>query len=284
MMDNIAALPPKSGLIAASCAAPGVSRASLHRRVTLQKNRRLPRLQRPKPRRALSQRETEAILDVLRSPRFADQAPPKSTPACSIKANTCARSAPCTAFWSGKTGSVSAAGCCATWLTKNPNCSPPAPTRACPCECEGLVVGYYQTEGKKWTYYYLYVILDIFSRCVVGWHVADTQSAALFKSLLDQAVQQNGVPPGQLTLHGDRGSPMMAKATAFLLADLGITKSHSRPYVSNDNPYSESAFKTLKYQPQFPKCFGSIEDAVAFLRAFNRGVQRTLPGGVLNPY
>jgi transposase InsO family protein len=86
--------------------------------------------------------------------------------------------------------------------------------------------------------------------------------------LFDETIAKHDVPPGQLTLHADRGAPMKAKATAFLLADLGVTKSHSRPHVSNDNPFSESHFKTLKYQPTFPKCFGCIEDPKIFCRAF----------------
>ena len=120
----------------------------------------------------------------------------------------------------------------------------------------------------KWSYFYLYVILDIFSRRVVGWQVADSESAALFKPLFDDTLAKHQVPPGQLTLHADRGGPMRAKATALLLADLGVTKSHSRPHTSNDNPFSEAHFKTLKYQPEFPRRFGCIEDAKAFCRAF----------------
>ena len=120
----------------------------------------------------------------------------------------------------------------------------------------------------KWTYFYLYVIIDIFSRRVVGWCVADTESAALFKLLFEDALAKHLVSPAQLTLHADRGPSMTAKATALMLADLGVTKSHSRPYTSNDNPFSESHFKTLKYQPEFPQRFGSIEDAKAFCRRF----------------
>jgi transposase InsO family protein len=120
----------------------------------------------------------------------------------------------------------------------------------------------------KWTYFYLYVIIDIFSRRVVGWCVADAESAVLFRELFEDTLLKHQVPPGQLTLHADRGGPMKAKATAQLLADLGVTKSHSRPQTSNDNPFSESHFKTLKYQPQFPTRFGCIEDARAFCRAF----------------
>jgi len=120
----------------------------------------------------------------------------------------------------------------------------------------------------KWTYFYLYVIIDIFSRRVVAWCVADTESAALFKPLFEDAVEKNAVSPGQLTLHADRGPSMKAKATALLLSDLGVTKSHSRPYTSNDNPFSESQFKTMKYQPQFPKRFGCVQDAKSFCRHF----------------
>jgi putative transposase len=120
----------------------------------------------------------------------------------------------------------------------------------------------------KWTYFYLYVIIDIFSRRVVGWYVADTESASLFKVLFEDVLAKHLVLPNQLTLHADRGPSMKAKATALMLAELGVTKSHSRPYTSNDNPFSESHFKTLKYQPQFPKRFGCIEDAKAFCRCF----------------
>jgi transposase InsO family protein len=120
----------------------------------------------------------------------------------------------------------------------------------------------------KWSYFYLYVILDIFSRRVVGWCVADAETATLFGPLFDDAVAKHNVPPGQLTLHADRGGPMTAKATALLLADLGVTRSHNRPHTSNDNPFSESHFKTLKYQPRFPRSFGRIEDARGFCRAF----------------
>lgn len=115
----------------------------------------------------------------------------------------------------------------------------------------------------KWTYYYLYVILDVFSRYVVGWLLAYRESAVLAERLIAETCRRQGIPPGQLTLHADRGSSMTSKPVAFLLADLGITKTHSRPHVSNDNPYSEAQFKTFKYRPAFPERFGSIEHARA---------------------
>ena len=120
----------------------------------------------------------------------------------------------------------------------------------------------------KWTYYYLYVILDIFSRYAVGWMVASRESAMLAERLIAEAVRKQKVDRGQLTLHADRGSSMASKPVAFLLADLGVTKSHSRPQCSNDNPFSEAQFKTLKYRPDFPDRFGSIEDARVFCDRF----------------
>jgi putative transposase len=114
----------------------------------------------------------------------------------------------------------------------------------------------------------LYVILDIFSRKVVGWMIAPRESAVLAERLIAETIAKEGVVPGQLTIHADRGSAMKSKDVAFLLADLGVTKTHSRPHVSNDNPYSEAQFKTLKYRSDFPDRFGSIEDARCFCQKF----------------
>jgi putative transposase len=116
----------------------------------------------------------------------------------------------------------------------------------------------------KWTWFYLYVILDIYSRYVVGWMLARAELARLAEALIAETVDRQGVAPDHLTLHADRGSPMTAKPVQFLLADLGVTKSHSRPHVSNDNPYSESQFRTMKYHPEFPERFGGYEDARCF--------------------
>jgi putative transposase len=120
----------------------------------------------------------------------------------------------------------------------------------------------------KWTYYYLYTILDVFSRYVTGWLIAERESAALAKQLIAESCAKQHIQPDQLTLHADRGSAMISKSVALLLADLGVTKTHSRPHVSNDNPYSESQFKTMKYRPGFPERFGSIQDARAWARPF----------------
>ena len=120
----------------------------------------------------------------------------------------------------------------------------------------------------KWTYFYLYVILDIFSRYAVGWMVASRESATLAQKLIRETCHKQGIARGQLTVHADRGSSMTSRPVALLLADLGVTKTHSRPHTSNDNPFSESHFKTLKYRPEFPDRFGCIQDARAFCQRF----------------
>jgi putative transposase len=112
------------------------------------------------------------------------------------------------------------------------------------------------------------VLLDVFSRYVVGWLVAPRESAELAKRLIDDTCTKQAIAPGQLTVHADRGSSMTSKPVAFLLADLGVTKTHSRPHVSDDNPYSESQFRTLKYRPDFPDRFGSLPDSRCFCQAF----------------
>lgn len=121
---------------------------------------------------------------------------------------------------------------------------------------------------QKWSYYYLYVIMDIYSRYVVGWMVADRESAALAERLIQDTCIKQNILSEQLTIHADRGTSMRSKLVAQLLADMGITKTHSRPHTSNDNPYSEAQFKTMKYHHTFPKSFGCIEDAQLFLRGF----------------
>lgn len=120
----------------------------------------------------------------------------------------------------------------------------------------------------KWTYYHLYVVLDIFSRYAVGWMLASRECNTLAQKLIEQSCEKQSVGPDQLIVHADRGPSMSSKPVALLLADLGVTKSHSRPHVSNDNPFSEAQFKTLKYRPDFPERFGSLEDARSFCQRF----------------
>lgn len=120
----------------------------------------------------------------------------------------------------------------------------------------------------KWTHYSLYVMLDLFSRYTVGWMVAPRESAALAERLIRESCQKQAISPDQLVIHSDRGAAMTAKSVARLLGDLGVTKSHSRPHVSDDNAYSEAQFRTLKYRPDFPTRFDSIDHARAFCREF----------------
>lgn len=120
----------------------------------------------------------------------------------------------------------------------------------------------------KWTYFYLYVIIDIYSRCVVGWLLAERENSALASDLIEETCRRQNIVPDELTLHSDRGSSMKSKTVAQLLVGLGVLKSHSRPNVSDDNPFSESQFKTLKYHPDFPDRFGCIEDSREFCRYF----------------
>jgi len=262
MIQATIALTAKSGLTASACAALGLARASIYRART----RRLqpppsPSARRPPPR-ALGPDERSRVLDVLRTPRFVDQAPAEiyatlldeGVYLCSIR--TLYR------ILAENGGVRERRDQLRHPVYQKPELLAEAPNQVWSWDITKLM------GPAKWSYFYLYVILDIFSRRVVGWCVADAENTVLFKELFDETFAKQGVSPGQLTLHADRGGPMKAKPTAFLLADLGVTKSHSRPHTSNDNPFSEAHFKTLKYQPQFPKRFGCIEDARAFCRHF----------------
>jgi putative transposase len=128
----------------------------------------------------------------------------------------------------------------------------------------------------KWTYFYLYVMLDVFSRYVVGWMVNHRESAMLAARFIADTCGRQSIDPGQLTIHADRGSAMTSKPVALLLADLGVTKTHVRPHVSNDNPFSEAHFKTLKYRPAFPTRFGSIQDTREYCHGFLLGTTPTI--------
>lgn len=258
-MEALAVTAPPRGSVRAVCDALGVSRASLYRRRAAPPR---PSRTRPKPARALSEAECTTVLDTLREPRFVDLAPAEvyatlldeGTYLCSIRT-----------FYRvlARHGEVRER----RDQLRHPVYQKPELLAERPNEVWSWDITKLMGPAK-WTYFYLYVIMDIFSRRVVAWCVADAESATLFGPLVRDAIDKHQVPAGQLTLHADRGAPMKAKATALLLADLGITKSHSRPHTSNDNPFSESHFKTLKYQPEFPQRFGCIEDAKTFCRAF----------------
>src|SRR4051812_11647183 len=266
MMQAVMALAAKSGLTASACAALGLARASSRASVYRARSRRLQpppsRSARLPPPRALGPEERNRVLDLLRTPRFVDLAPAEiyatlldeGVYLCSIRTLYCILA---------EEGEVRERRDQRRHpVYQKPELLAEAPNQVWSWDITKLM------GPAKWSYFYLSVILDTFSRRVVGWCVADAEDTALFKDLFDETFARHDVPAGQLTLHADRGGPRKAKATAFLLADLGVTKSHSRPHTSNDNPFSEAHFKTLKYQPQFPKRFGCIEDARTFCRRF----------------
>jgi putative transposase len=257
----------------AACSAVGLPRASYYRARPVEQQQQVapPSLARgPEARphrpqqqpRALSEAERARVLEVLHSERFADAAPAtiyatlldEGTYLCSI--STMYR----LLRERGETGDRRRH---ATHPAKvKPELVAEAPNRVWSWDITKL------HGPAKWTYYYLYVILDIFSRYPVGWMVASRESSVLAERLITESVRKQKVDRNQLTLHADRGSSMASKPVAFLLADLGVTKSHSRPHCSNDNPYSEAQFKTLKYRPDFPERFGCIEDARVFCHRF----------------
>lgn len=262
MMAAAVALPAGSGLTTAVCAALEVSRASVFRhRAALTAPPRSAKPHAPSPR-ALPEHERVRVLDYLRSPRFADQTPTEvfaslldeGTYLCSIRTMYRILAAH---------GEVAERRRQRTHpVYQKPELLAEAPNQVWSWDITKLM------GPVKWSYFYLYVILDIFSRRVVGWRVEHAESATQFKALFVDAMEKHGVPRDQLTLHADRGGPMKAKTTALMLVDLGVLKSHSRPHTSNDNPFSEAHFKTLKYQPEFPRNFETIEQARAFCRRF----------------
>ena len=179
-----------------------------------------------------------------------------------MKASICAPSARCTGSWPRTSRCESGAISAVIPATPSPSWWPRGPNQTWSWDITRL------RGPKRWTSFYLYVLLDIFSRCVVGWMVADRENAALAATLIEETCLKQGIEPQVLTLHSDRGAPMTSKCTAQLLADLGVTRSLSRPQVSDDNPFSEAQFKTLKYHPSFPGRFEDITAAIAFCRSF----------------
>ena len=262
--EAIALLAPRIGTRAA-CVAAGVAQASWYRRHRSSppppKPAPVPHVERVQPR-ALAPAERQAILDALHSERFADTAPAGA--------------------WAALLDEGTYLGSVSTYYrvlraageSRERRAQAAHPARVKP---ELMAAGPNQVYSwditklhgpAKWTYYHLYVILDIFSRYAVGWMVATRESAVLAQKLIAATCAKQGISRGQLTIHADRGSSMTSRPVALLLADLGVTQSHSRPHVSNDNPYSEAQFKTLKYRPGFPRRFGSIEAARAHCQDF----------------
>jgi putative transposase len=243
------------GYTAPACDALGVPRASLYRR---RRPRARPSRPRPRSPRSLRPAEQKQVLDVLHSPRFIDKSPAQVWATlldeliyyCSIR--TMYRLLAANGEVKERRNQL-----------RHPNYQKPELLAEAPNQVWSWDITKLRGPAK-WTYFYLYVILDIFSRYVVGWMVAHRESAALAKRLVSDTCSKQGIMPNQLTIHADRGPSMRSKTVALLLSDLGVVKSHSRPYVSNDNPYSESQFKTMKYCPQFPDQFGCIQDVRGF--------------------
>ena len=266
-MDAVTHLAPAVGVVAA-CDSLGVARASFYRQrpvlgppASPMPELALPSV-RPSPARALSPVERATVLTVLHEERFQDRSPAavqatlldEGQYLCSIR----------TMYRiledEGETGERRDQLVHPAY--QRPELLATAPNQLWSWDITKL------RGAAKWTYFYLYVILDVFSRYVVGWMIAPREGAELAKQFIEETIGKQQVPAGQLTIHADRGKVMTSKPVAFLMADLGVTKSHSRPYVSDDNPYSESQFRTLKYRPEFPDRFGCIQDSRAFCQDF----------------
>ena len=219
-------------------------------------------IKRPSPPRALSSYERQGVLDILHADRFADKAPQEIYATlldegeyhCSI--STMYRILDENHEVKERRNQLSHP------VYQKPELLTTAPNQVWSWDITKLL------GPAKWTYFYLYVILDIFSRYVVGWMIAPAESAALAEKLIKETCAKQNIKKGQLTIHADRGSSMRSRPVALLLADLGVTKTHSRPYTSDDNPFSESQLKTLKYRPDFPDRFGCIEDSRSFCHVF----------------
>jgi putative transposase len=255
-MATVTQIGPRLG-IAPTCAALGLPRATYYRR-------RRPRAVPPRRRspRALGEAERAAVLEELHTPRFVDLAPgevyatllDEGTYLCSER--TMYRVLAAHAEVRERRAQL-----------RHPIYAAPELLARRPNELWSWDITKLLGPAK-WTYFYLYVMLDVFSRYVVGWMAAHRESATLAEQFIRETCARQGIGRAQLTVHADRGSAMTSKPVALLLADLGVTKTHGRPHVSNDNPFSEAQFKTLKYRSAFPGRFGSIQDARAHCHVF----------------
>ena len=217
---------------------------------------------RPRPPLALDAAEKQAVLDTLNSERFADTAPAAVHATLLDEGRYLGSVRTMYRVLAAHGGSRERRNQLVHPVYVRPELLAMAPNQVWSWDITKL------KGPTKWTCFHLYVILDIFSRLVVGWLIADREDAELAEQLIADTVARHDIEPGMLTLHADRGTSMRSKPVAALLVDLDIAKSHSRPYVSDDNPYSEAHFKTLKYRPGFPARFGCIEDARAHCQAF----------------
>ncbi len=251
---------PELGPVAA-CEVLGVSRASLHRL----RNPPLPLpepRQRPAPPRALTAEERVRVLGHLHAERFQDRSPAEVYSTLLDEGVYCCSLRTLYRILAGEGEARERRDQLTHPPYQKPQLLATGPNQLWSWDITKLL------GPAKWTYFYLYVILDVFSRYVVGWMIADREGKELARQFIAETCGKQQITPGQLTLHADRGSSMTSKPVAFMLADLGVTKTHSRPHVSDDNPFSESQFKTLKYRPQFPDRFGSLQHARSFCQEF----------------
>lgn len=238
-----------------ACVALGVPRATFYRRLAPFYG---PRPTPARPARGLSDSERETVLAQLNSARFRDQSPAEVAATLLDEGQYLCSARTMYRVLDEAGGTRERRDQLTHPTYQKPELLASGPNELWSWDITKLL------GPAKWTYFYLYVVLDVFSRYVVGWMLAHRESAQLAKQLFEDTCRKQGIQPEQLTVHADRGSSMTSKPVAFLLSDLGITKTHSRPHVSNDNPYSESQFRTLKYRPGFPDRFGCIQDARAF--------------------
>jgi putative transposase len=245
--------------VAPACAALGVSRATFYRRRLPVSGQQQPR---STPARALREDEREAVLDVLCSERFVDRSPGEVVATLLDEEEYLCSERTMYRILESEKAVRERRDQLRRPMYEKPELVATAPNQVWSWDITKL------KGPRTWTWYYLYVVLDVYSRYVVGWLLAERESTALATRLIEESCEKQGVAPGSLVLHSDRGSAMTSQGTAQLLAQLGVLRSLSRPSVSNDNPFSEAHFKTLKYHPGFPRRFGSLEDARAFCRRF----------------
>jgi putative transposase len=255
-------VPPVQAAVA--CRALAVSRATFYRR---RQGPSSPRRQgvRPPPPRALRPEERAQVLAVLHSERFVDRAPVQVAATLLDEGQYLCSPRTMYRLLAARGEVRERRDRLVHPVYQRPELVATAPNQVWSWDLTKL------RGPGKWEYFHLYVLLDLFSRYVVGWMLASQESGALARRLIAESCERQGIVPGQLTLHADRGSAPASKTVAQLLADLGVERSHSRPHVSNDNPFSESHFATVKGHPEFPDRFASFEHAHGFCRRFFPG-------------
>jgi putative transposase len=250
-MEAVEVLTPEVGTRPA-CAAIGIPPATVYRHRARRKALPSGPQKRPSPPRTLRSQERREVLDVLHSERFADRAPQEVYATLLDEGQYHCSTRTMYRILDEQEEVKERRNQLRHPSYQKPELLATAPNQVWSWDITKLL------GPVKWSYFYLYVILDIFSRYVVGWMAASRETAVLAQKLIQETMEKQNIQPGQLTIHADRGSSMKSKPVAFLLSDLGVTKTHSRPHISDDNPYSEAQFKTLKYRPDFPERFGSL--------------------------